>query len=138
MSRTGFELVSKLPVVAQGVCDGGEEKGENTSPHEEHVGSCQHRRGRGRKGIQGKGGKMRRNCCLTGPSALSLNLGRRLRVFPKLGLICYVHPSQDNGKHLARTKDMHDPSATSTLLVHLGSKRSLSRRKTRKTRRNSP
>jgi len=48
VTETGFELVSELPVVAQGVCEGGEEREENKSPYEEHVGPCQHRRKRGR------------------------------------------------------------------------------------------
>ena len=48
VTETGFELVSQLPIVVQGGCDGSEEKEEDISPYEEHVWSCQHRRERGR------------------------------------------------------------------------------------------
>ena len=46
MAEICFEPVSKLPVVAYGACERGEEKEGNIRPHKKHVGSCQHRRGR--------------------------------------------------------------------------------------------
>jgi len=56
MTESNFEPVPKLPVIVQGVCDGGEEK-RSASPREGHVESCQHRRGEGEKKSKGKWGK---------------------------------------------------------------------------------
>ena len=53
MAEIGFKSMSKLPVIAQGVCHGGEEK-EKISPREEHVESCQHRRKEREKGSKGE------------------------------------------------------------------------------------
>ena len=45
MAETGFESMPELPVIAQSAHGGGKEKKRKISPSEEHVGSCQHRRG---------------------------------------------------------------------------------------------
>lgn len=44
MTEMGFKSMLELPVIAQGVRDGGEEKKGKINPWEEHVGLLQRRR----------------------------------------------------------------------------------------------
>jgi len=54
MTEIGPKSMSELPVTAQGVRDGGEEKEGKINPCEEHVGSLQHRRREGEKRDKGQ------------------------------------------------------------------------------------
>ena len=60
MAKTGFESMPELPVIAQSAHEGDEEKKRKISPSEEHVGSCQHRRGEEERNQREGGEKLRR------------------------------------------------------------------------------
>ena len=130
----------ELPVIADSAREGGEEKKRKINPSKEHVGSCQHRGGRGElKGGWGGTKEDRRLLCLAG---VSLHIHKSCRRVIQASdrnlhnLIRYVHSVYQQWQGLGNDLMLPDPLMSAD--THPGSKRPFSRRKTRKACRNPP